>query len=317
MRVFPPPVWLGAALLASSLLVPGGEAAGAAKMRGVLLSITNYTPVLIARDKGWFAEEGLDVSWTLVAQGALSVEAVYGGSAEFGGSSIFEPLVARGNGLDILYVVGSARLPQQPPDNTAMLVRADDAIRSPKDLGGKTVSAGLINSVNYIHTQFWLRKHGVDPKTVRFLEVPFPQMNDALLRHRIDAAFNVEPFVSAAMATGKARSLGHPYLENIPGMDITHYIAKETWVKANADAMRRFKRAVDRATQFLSAAPKAERNQWIAKYTGMDVNIVAGVNLPIFTTEINPETIKKNLDLAVESKLVNQPFDVATMIWKP
>ena len=293
------------------------EAAAQVKLRGVSLPLTNYTPLLIAREKGWFAEENLDVSWTNVAQGAIAIEAVYGGSAEFGASSIFEPLVARGNGLDIVYVAAQTRLVSQPPDNTAMLVRVEDNIRSPKDLAGKTVSAGLINSVNYIHTHVWLRKHGVDPKTVKFLEVPFPQMNDALFQKRIDAAFNVEPFATFALKTGKARSIGHPYQENIPGMDIAHYIAKESWVKANADTMRRFKKAVDRATNHLNSVSKEERAGWVAKYTGMKPEIVAAVNLPIFTTEYNVESLRKNLDLAVEFKLIKQPFDVSTMIWKP
>ena len=39
-----------------------------------------------------------------------------------------------------------------------------------------------------------------------------------------------------------------PYQENVPGMDITGYLAKESWVKANPDVARRFKRAIDRAT---------------------------------------------------------------------
>ena len=292
-------------------------AAQVVKLRGVSLPLTNYTPLLIAREKGWFAEENLDVSWTNVAQGAIAIEAVYGGSAEFGASSIFEPLVARGNGLDIVYVAAQTRLVSQPPDNTAMLVRVEDNIRSAKDLAGKTVSAGLINSVNYIHTHVWLRKHGVDPKTVKFLEVPFPQMNDALFQKRIDAAFNVEPFATFALKTGKARSIGHPYQENFPGMDIAHYIAKESWVRANLDTMRRFKKVMDRATNHLNSISKEERDGWIAKYTGMKPEIVAAVNLPIFTTEYNVESLRKNLDLAVEFKLIKQPFDVTTMIWKP
>jgi len=293
------------------------EAAAQVRLRGVVLPLTNYTPLAIARDKGWFAEENLDVSWTNVAQGAIAIEAVYGGSAEFGASSIFEPLVARGNGLDIVYVAAQTRLVSQPPDNTYMLVRAEDNIRSPKDLAGKTVSAGLINSVNYVHTHVWLRKHGVDPKTVRFLEVPFPQMNDALFQKRIDAAFNVEPFATFALKTGKARSIGHPYMETIPGMDIAHYIAKESWVKANADPMRRFKKVIDRATDYLNSASKEERTAWIAKYTGMKPEIVAAVNLPRFVTDYNVESLRKNLELAVDFKLVKQPYDVTTMIWKP
>ena len=46
-------------------------------------------------------------------QGAIAVEAVYGGSAEIGGSAIFEPMVARGNGLDIMFIAASAPNPQQ------------------------------------------------------------------------------------------------------------------------------------------------------------------------------------------------------------
>ena len=293
------------------------EAAAQVKLRGAAIRLTNFTSLEVARDKGWFAEENLDVSWTMVAQGAIAVEAVFGGSAEFGCSSIFEPLVARGNGLDIVYVAAQTRLVSQPPDNTAMLVRIEDTIQSPKDLAGKTVSAGLINSVNYIHTHVWLRKHGVDPKTVKFLEVPFPQMNDALFQKRIDAAFNVEPFATFALKTGKARSIGHPYQENIPGMDIAHYIAKESWVKANLDTVRRFKKVIDRATNLLNSTSKEERVAWIAKYTGMKPEIVAAVNLPIFTTEYNVDSLKKNLDLAVEFKLIKQPYDASTMIWKP
>lgn len=294
-----------------------GEAVAQDKLRVVALPLTNYTPLLIAREKGWFAEAKLDVSWTNVAQGAVAIEAVYGGSAEVGCSSIFEPLVARGNGLDIVYVVAQTRLVSKPPDNTYMLVRADDAIKGPKDLAGKTVSAGLINSVNYIHTFVWLRKYGVDPKSVRFLEVPFPQMNDGLFQKRIDAAFNVEPFATFALKTGKARSIGHPYMETIPGMDIAHYIAKESWVKANADTMRRFKTAMDRATIYLNNASKEERISWISKYTGMKPEIVTSVNLPLFVTDFYVDSLRKNLELAVEFKLIKQPFDVTTMIWKP
>ena len=153
--------------------------------------------------------------------------------------------------------------------------------------------------------------------TFEFLEVPFPQMNDALFQKRIDAAFNVEPFATFALKTGKARSIGHPYMENIPGMDIAHYIAKESWVRANADAMRRFKKVMDLATNHLNSVSKEERDGWIAKYTGMKPEIVAAVNLPRFVTDYDVESLRKNLELAVEFKLIKQPFDVTTMIWKP
>jgi NitT/TauT family transport system substrate-binding protein len=312
----------GAFLLAAVVVgfaCPAGAAdtkAAPVKVRVASLPLTNYTPLLVARDKGWFAEEQLDVSWTMVSQGALSVEAVYGGSAEFGGSAILEPMIARGNGLDVMFAAASTRIRSAPPDNNALLVLADGPIRAPTDLSGKKISSGLINSVNYLHMVEWLHKKGVDPKTVQFLEIPFPQMADALYQKRLDAVWNVEPFVTVMQKSGKVRVLGYPYQDNIPAMDITAYIAKESWVKAHTDVARRFRRTIERATTHLNGAPKDERNTWIAKYSGVKPELVAEMNLPSFTTEFNVDSLRANLDLAIRQKLV-KPFDVTVMIWKP
>jgi len=311
----------GAALLA--LLVLCAAAASAQTrpapetLRVAALPVTNYTPLVVARDKGWFAEENLNVSWTLVNQGGIVVEAVYGGSAEIGGTAVFEPMVARGNGLDLMFVAASARIRSTPPDNSALLVRADDSVKSAADLRGKRVSAGLLNGVNHVHLVEWLQRRNVDPASVQFLEIPFPQMADALFQNRLDAVWNVEPFVSFMNRTGKARVLAYPYQDNIPGMDITSYIAKESWLKTHADSARRFKRAIDRATDFLVKASKEERDSWVVKYSGMKPEVVAGINLPEFTTEFNVPSLRANLDLAIRHKMVAKPFDVGIMLWKP
>jgi NitT/TauT family transport system substrate-binding protein len=156
--------------------------------------IANYTPLMVARDKGWFAEEGLSVTWTMVAQGALAVEAVYGGSAEFGCSAVLEPMVARGNRLDIMLAVPNTRIRPGPPDNSGVVVRDKDPIKSAKDLAGKRIAADLINSVNYLHLHEWMQKAGADPKSAQFMEIPFPQMPDALFQNRVDAVWAVSRF---------------------------------------------------------------------------------------------------------------------------
>src|SRR3954471_24857793 len=90
-----------------------------ATLRVVMPRLTNYTGLLVARDKGWFAEENLSVSWTPVQGATLAVEAVYGGSAEIGGTGILESMVARGNGLDLMFFAAAARINNAPPDNSA------------------------------------------------------------------------------------------------------------------------------------------------------------------------------------------------------
>jgi NitT/TauT family transport system substrate-binding protein len=287
-----------------------------AVLRVAYIPIANYTALLVARDKSYFGEENLTVTWSPVAQGAVAVEAVFGGSVEIGGSAIFETMVARGNGLDLLFLAGATRIRSQPPDNNALLVRTEDSINSATDLAGKKISAGLINSVNYVHMLEWLHKKGVDPGKVEFLEVPFPQMADALFQKRLDAVWNVEPFVTFMTKSGKARVLGYPFLDNIPGMDIANYMAKESWIKANTDIARRFRRAIDRATNDLASMSKEERDDWVAKFTGMKLDVVKDVTLPVYSTEFNVPSLQANLDLGVKYKMM-KPFDAKSMIWNP
>jgi len=313
------PAVLRAALIAGAIgVVPvlAQQKAPPANVRGAIMPVTNFTPMLVAREKGFFAEQNLNVTWTTVPQGAIAIEAVYGGSAEVGGGSIFEPMVARGNGLDIVFLAASARIRPEKPDNSGLAVRTNDKINGAKDLVGKKVSAGLINGPNYVHMREWLQRNGVDPGSVEFLEMPFPQMADALFQNRLDAVWNVEPFLTFMVRSGNARVIAYPYQENVPHMDITGYVAKESWVKANPEIALRFKRAIERATTYLVNASTEERNDWVAKYSGAKPEIVAAMNLPQFVTEFNVPSLKANLDIAVRQKLA-KPFNLDPMIWKP
>jgi NitT/TauT family transport system substrate-binding protein len=285
-------------------------------IRLVTPPLVNYTPLLVARDNGWFGEEALSVSWQTVAQTAVAIEAVFGGSVEFGGGGVLEPMIARGNGLDLMFAVPTARARRVQPDNSGLVVRQNSDIRRAADLAGKKVSVGLINSINHVHCVEWLRKNGVDARSVELQEIPFPQMADALFQNRLDAVWAVEPFLTIMLKSGNARVLAYPYLENLPGMDLTAFFAKESWLKANPDVARRFRNAYLRAVTHLIGVPHEERDGWIAKFTGVRPELVAEMNLPDFSTDFNLPSLKANMDLAVSQKLV-KPFDVETMVWKP
>src|SRR5262249_61644458 len=156
--------------------------------------------------------------------------------------------------------------------------RHADSIKTAKDLVGKRISAGLINGPNYVHLREWLQRNGVDPNSVQYFELPFPQMADALFQNRLDAVWNVEPFLTFMLRSGNARVIAYPYQDNVPHMDITGYVAKESWVKANPDVARRFKRAIDRASDVLIKADKDERDGWVAKYSGAKPDVVAAMD---------------------------------------
>jgi NitT/TauT family transport system substrate-binding protein len=305
---------VGAAMLALAPLP--ALAQQVSKIRVVAQPIANFAVLLVARDKGMFKEQNLDVSWSVIAQGALGVEAVVGGSAELAGNSVIEPLIARGNGLDVVYLINNTRIRPTPPDNSGIAVRTADPINGPKDLVGKRVSAGLINGPNHVHLKEWLTRGGVDPASVQYFELPFPQMTDALLQNRLDAVWSVEPFLTLLLKSGNARVIAYPYQGNVPNMDIAAFQVKESWIKANPDVARRLRAALEQATKYLDNASKEERDDWIVKYTGVKLEIVKEINLPLYVTDFNVSTLQANLDILVRQKLT-KPFDVNAMVWKP
>ena len=125
-------------------------------LRVAYIPIANYAALLVARDKGYFAGENLSVTWSPVAQGAVAVEAVFDGSAEIGGSAIFETMVARGNGLDVMFLAGATHIRSEPPDN-ALLVRTEDAIRSPGAMSAARRRKGVMTicAVSTSHHARW------------------------------------------------------------------------------------------------------------------------------------------------------------------
>jgi hypothetical protein len=58
-----------------------------------------------------------------------------------------------------------------------------------------------------------------------FVEMPFPNMGDALVNRQVDAAMMVEPFVTLMMKRGTSiKPLSYPLLDIAPGLDIAGFL---------------------------------------------------------------------------------------------
>ena len=141
------------------------------------------------------------------------------------------------------------------------------------------------------------------------------QMADALMQDRLDAVWAVEPFFTILKKSGNVRVIGYPYQENIPNMDITAMFAKESWLKANGDAAKRFRAVFTRAQKFMAESPKTDRDDFVSKFTSVRPQLVAEMSLPIFVSDFNVQSLKANMELAVGQKLMKS-IDVDSMIWK-
>jgi NitT/TauT family transport system substrate-binding protein len=154
---------------------------------------------------------------------------------------------------------------------------------------------------------------GVDHNKVRFVEIPFPQMNDPLLNGQVDAIAQVDPFRSVIMATGKAEILSWTYVETAPKTDVTQYVALRPWVEKNRDVAVRFARAVQKGSAFINTH-EAEARDINQAYTGLNPALKDKVMLSQLGTEVNVEGIRQTMQMMQKYGLLKAPVDITNRV---
>ena len=113
----------------------------------------------VALEKGWYLEEGLDVTIYQGGPDAVPVELVTGGSRDFGTNLLPDLAVSIGQGKEIVAISQI-----QQANGLRLLARKNSGIKKPKDFIGKKVGVWL----GSWEIQFFalLASVGVDPKDV-------------------------------------------------------------------------------------------------------------------------------------------------------
>jgi NitT/TauT family transport system substrate-binding protein len=209
--------------------------------------------------EGFFKERDLDVKVTPSQGGATVVPAVVSGDSDIAGSNLVSVLLAQGKDIPVKIVApGTFVRGKRSQDFSAILAAGDGDIRSPKDLEGKTLAVNTLKNVAEVAAKASLAKQGVDVSEIELAEVDFPDMNGALAEGRVDAAFQIEPFVSLALKEGH-RVIDRPYVGTKPGLQIGCYFTSEQYLSQNEDVVERFREGVADTAAAIAEDPAAFR----------------------------------------------------------
>ncbi len=178
-------------------------------VRAAYIPVVTWLPAWVAKEKGFFAAHGLDVTLS-IAQNLSTLPGTVGKQFEFVPSTAPDLLKSVASGLDVVAVASEVFETEDNP-STHIIVARDSGIAGPKDLAGKLIATPTIGGVIHVSVLYWLKKNGVDPASVRAVEVPFPNMSDQLKAKRVDAVESLEPFAGALRANGNV-SIATPLL---------------------------------------------------------------------------------------------------------
>jgi NitT/TauT family transport system substrate-binding protein len=223
-----------------------------------IIPIVAVAPVALGVDKGFFKEEKLEVRLHVGQGGAALVPAVVSGQYDFAFGNNVSVLIARSMGLPVRIVSAANSAGKDPDPIEEALVARDGAIRSPADLAGKTIAVNTLNNIVELANRATIQAAGVDPSTVKFVEIGFPDMGNALEQGRVDAADIAEPFLTAAQEKG-GRIIARPFRVLQQDLYISSWFSTDTFLKGNADVTERFLRALDRSKKYATEHPDEAR----------------------------------------------------------
>jgi NitT/TauT family transport system substrate-binding protein len=211
-------------------------------------------------EEGFFRDRQLDVEVTPSQGGATVVPAVVSGDSDIAGSNLVSVLLAQGKDIPVKIVApGTFVRGDRNQDFSAILVAGDSDIRSPKDLEGKTLAVNTLKNVAEVTAKASLAKQGVDVSQIELSEVDFPDMNAALTQGRVDAAFQIEPFVSLGVKEDGHRIVDRPYVGTKPGLQIGCYFTSEQYLSENGDVVERFRQGVADTAEAIARDPTGFR----------------------------------------------------------
>lgn len=168
-------------------------------------SLLYYLPLTIADRKGFFKEEGLDVTIDEFGGGSTSLQALIGGSVDVVTGAYEHTILMQAKKRDIVAVIELDRFP-----GLALVVQKKESskYKSVRDLKGAKIGVTAPGSSSNFFVNFLLEQNGLTPNDVSFVGVGGGATAIAQMKHgEIDAMANVDPVITKLEGDGDAITL--------------------------------------------------------------------------------------------------------------
>ncbi len=226
---------------------------------------------IIAEEKGFFKEEGLEVENKLMNGPDENAPLVASGEAKVCFGSIYNNISVAANGVKVKVVAPLANA----AGTQAVVAGKNTVITSPHDLEGKKI--GMTNGAGVlIAIRNMCAATGTDINKIQFVNLQASEQLASLDKGDIDAMAVWEPWIGKAVNQG-GKELFNGVKSNLPGAEgDVHWIdfymtvqVQDDFAKKNPETVKKLLRALHKATDYINEHPE-ESAKIIAKRINVD-----------------------------------------------
>jgi len=215
-----------------------------------------FAPFQLALGKGYYAEEGLDVTFQVGQGGADVATQVAVGNAQLGGGMGDTSIIVRANGLNIR---GVALLGGQGLTHLAW--RNDSGITSPADLRGRSIGVISFQDTAYYNLLAVLADNGMSRSDVDIQALGSGGLIQNMIAGSVQAMSGVPEWIVAIQDAGVELSV-IPARQVFPAQ-AQAIIASDAIIAENPEAVAGFVRATLRAINDIIADPAVAAREYV------------------------------------------------------
>jgi NitT/TauT family transport system substrate-binding protein len=278
-----------------------------------------YRHLFVAKDKGFFANEGVNAELVPFTSANQMMFALVAGQIDAAGLTNLEVALKveseDPNQFELAnFLVWTA---QAYPDYLLDCTR-DKGLHKVSELKGRVLGRHPGTAVAGFATAV-LKDAGLDPKQVRQEELQPNLMGDAVRAHRVDALYAMDPAATRLVQAGACDILLRNPLGTVvkPPIPISGTALSERLLQRDPNAARAIVRALDRAILYLrQSASDEEVAQIIARYTRIKAEEAQTMNRSVYWTsgEIDAARVQSVADQFRTLGITKAPSQVQTMI---
>lgn len=217
-----------------------------------------YLPMLIAKQRGYFKDEGLDVTIAAFSGGSKTLEALLGGSSDMVAGAYSNTITMAAKGQHLVVVAAQVICPGWI---FGVSKQREGEVKSAKDLKGMRIGVSAPGSSTHMAVNYILHKAGLQPSDVSIIGVGQAAGAVAAVRAgQIDALIvndpsatvltkegSLKPLEDMRTADGNVKVFGSDYPES-------SLFATQDFVNANPKTVQAVANAIVRAEKWIAKA---------------------------------------------------------------
>ncbi|HWR40671.1 MAG TPA: MetQ/NlpA family ABC transporter substrate-binding protein [Patescibacteria group bacterium] len=262
-------------------------------------------PFIIAQEKGYFKEEGLDVKLEFFKSAVDRDSALQSGNLDGAVSDMLAEVFAKAGGFDMV-------ITSMTSGSYKMVIGKDITATTIQELKGRDVAISKNTIIEYV-TDRMLAEGGLKPDDINKIIIPqIPARLEMLQNGKIAAATMPEPLASLAVKNGAKLLRSSDQLGLYPGVMVFTRKA----VTEKEKELQALYRAYSKSIEYLAREPLEKDMDMLVEKAGFPPGVKGVLVLPKYQKAVAPKIadVETVINWMLERKLIQKPLGYQDLV---